>query len=77
MAKKTNNKRKAIKFKAITFKLSARQKRSLDKNCRARHTTPIKLIKKSIDDYLSLRVEEKPVTYILPNQLNLFDDLEE
>lgn len=74
MAKKAKKKRKVVKFKPITFKLSARQKRSLDKNCRARHTTPIKLIKKSIDNFLSLRVEEKPVSYVSPNQLNLFED---
>lgn len=74
MAKKTKKKRKVVKFKPITFKLSARQKRSLDKNCRARHTTPIKLIKKSIDNFLSLKVEEKPVQYVSPNQLNLFED---
>jgi hypothetical protein len=74
MAKKAKKKRKVVKFKPITFKLSARQKRSLDKNCRARQTTPIKLIKKSIDNFLSLRVEEKPVSYVSPNQLNLFED---
>ncbi|MBE0638131.1 MAG: hypothetical protein IH598_06415 [Bacteroidales bacterium] len=74
MAKKAKKKRKVTKFKPIVFKLSARQKKSLDKNCRARNTTTIKLIKKSIDHYLSLRVEEKPVQYISPNQLNLFED---
>lgn len=74
MATKAKRKRKAVKYKQITFKLSARQKKSLDKNCRLRHTTPIKLIKKSIDNFLSLKVEEKPVQYISPNQLNLFSD---
>ena len=74
MAKKAKKKRKVVKFKPITFKLSARQKKSLDKNCRLRRTTPIKLIKKSIDNFLSLKVEEKPVQYISPNQLNLFTD---
>lgn len=76
MAKKAKKKRKVTKFKSVVFKLSARQKKSLDKNCRARKTTTIKLIKKSIDHYLSLKVEEKPIQYISPNQLNLFEDQE-
>lgn len=76
MAKKAKKKRKITKFKSVVFKLSARQKKSLDKNCRARKTTTIKLIKKSIDHYLSLKVEEKPIQYISPNQLNLFEDQE-
>jgi hypothetical protein len=74
MAKKTKKKRKVAKYKPISFKLSERQKKSLDKNCKARSTTPIKLIKKSIDHYLSLRAEEKPIRYASPNQLNLFDE---
>lgn len=76
MAKKAK-KKKGNKFKRISFHLTVRQKQSLDKNCRIRSTTPIKLIKKSIDHYLSLQVEEKPVPYHAPNQLNLFDDEEE
>jgi hypothetical protein len=32
------------------------------------------LIKKSIDAYLSLRINEDPVAYVSPNQLNLFSD---
>lgn len=75
MAKKAK-KRKVNKFKPITFKLTVRQKKSLDKNCKIRKTTPIKLIKKSIDHYLSLQVEEKPIQYHSPNQLNLFDNEE-
>lgn len=76
MVKKAKKKRKPVKYKTITFKLSTRQKKSLDKNCRARNTTIIKLIKKSIDHYLSLKIEEKPVQQIPPNQLNLFEDHE-
>jgi exonuclease I len=75
MAKKAK-KRKPIVFKPVTFKLTARQKKSLEKNCKARSTTPIKLIKKSIDNYLSLTVAEKPMQYVSPNQLNLFEDEE-
>ncbi len=75
MAKKAK-KRKPVVFKPVTFKLTTRQKKSLEKNCKARNTTPIKLIKKSIDNFLSLTVEEKPVQYVSPNQLNLFEDEE-
>ncbi len=77
MASKRKKKRKAVKYRAITFKLTDRQKKSLEKNSKVRRTTPIKLIKKSIDHYLSLQAEEKPPNYATPNQLDLFEEDEE
>jgi len=72
MAPKRKKKRKVTKYKIISFKLTARQKKSLDKNCQARRTTPVRLIKHSIDHYLSLMEEAKPPVYVTPNQLELF-----
>lgn len=77
MANNRRKKRKITKYRAITFKLSDRQRKSLEKNSRIRKTTPIKLIKRSIDHYLSLQAEEKPPDYVTPNQLELFEVPEE
>jgi hypothetical protein len=45
---KKNKKRKATKFKTIKIKVSAKQKKSLENFCKARRTTPNKIIKKAI-----------------------------
>jgi hypothetical protein len=46
--KKAKKKRKPVKFKTITIKVTARQKKSLMNYSKSRHTTPVKLIKKAI-----------------------------
>ena len=66
-------KRKKVKFKTVTFKLSSRQKRSLINYCEARKTTPNKLIKKAIRRYIEFYAREVPPEYfITENQLDLF-----
>lgn len=65
--------RKPIKYKTVAFKLSAKQMKSLRNYCRARKTTPTKLIKKRIRYYtenFSHQVPEK--YYVTHNQLDLF-----
>ncbi len=74
MAAKRRKKRKPIRYKTITFKLTARQKKSLEANSKARKTTPIKLIKKSIGHYLTLQPEDPAPNYATPNQLDLFEE---
>ena len=44
--------RKPVKFKVVTIKVTARQKKSLVNYCISHHTTPNKLIKKAIRPYL-------------------------
>jgi hypothetical protein len=46
--KKIKKSRKAVKYKVITFKVTAQQKKSLMNVSKSRHTTPNKLIKKAI-----------------------------
>ncbi|HPE86214.1 MAG: hypothetical protein EOL88_06300 [Bacteroidia bacterium] len=70
---KKRRKNKTV-YKEISFKLSSRQKKSLMNYCRARHTTPIKLIKKSIRNYIELYADAAPEPIPMPNQLDLFDD---
>lgn len=75
MAVKKSKKRKKIRYSEIRIKLSMRQKRSLINYCRARRTTPNKLIKKMIRPYISNYAKEVPEEYyITENQLELFDE---
>ena len=72
-----NKKRKHrnYKYHAITFKLSAGQYRSLRNYCEARKTTPIKLIKRNIERFISNYEYEIPQDlYLTENQLNLFEE---
>jgi len=71
------SRRKKHKYKVVCFKLSAKQMKSLKNYCRARKTTPTKLIKKSIRYYtenFSQEVSQK--YYVTSNQLDIFDDSE-
>jgi hypothetical protein len=74
MAALRKKKRRPIKYRAITFKLTARQKKSLEVNCKVRKTTPIKLIKRSIQHFLSLQPDFRPPDYVTANQLDLFEE---
>lgn len=68
--RKTRNR----KFKTVTFKLSPKQMKSLNNYCRARKTTPTKLIKKNIRIYTEHFAREVPEKYhITHNQLDLFE----
>lgn len=65
------------KYHAVTFKLTSGQYKSLKNYCKARRTTPIKLIKKSIDRFISHYEYEVPAElYVTENQLDLFEEVE-
>jgi len=69
--------RKKHKYKVVSFKLSAKQMKSLKNYCRARKTTPTKLIKRSIKYYTGNFSKEVPRKYyVTSNQLDIFDDSE-
>ena len=75
MAKKSR-KQKKIKYKKITFKLSAKQKRIIDRCCQLEKTTPNKFIKSAINDYVMKyadRIAEQDANVVSENQLALFD----
>lgn len=75
MATGKNKKRKKVRYSEVRIRLSMKQKRSLVNYCRARKTTPNKLIKKMIRPYISNYAVEVPEEYyITENQLDLFDD---
>ena len=71
--RKGRKKRKAIKYRVIKLKVTAKQKRSLDNYCKARKLTPVRAIKKAINPILvrwaDVSVNENSVAV---NQLDLF-----
>ena len=71
---KRKKKRKPLKFKPVVFKLTVRQKKSLEVHCRERNLTMIKLIKKSINDFLTLPMHDHVEYQVSPNQLDLFEN---
>ncbi len=67
--------RKKSKYKEVRFKLSDKQMKSLTNYCKARKTTPTKLIKKSIRYYIENFSNEVPQKYYATaNQLDIFED---
>jgi ABC-type uncharacterized transport system involved in gliding motility auxiliary subunit len=67
--------RRNYKYHAITFKLSSGQYRSLRNYCKARKTTPIKLIKRNIERFITAYEYEVPTDiYLTENQLELFSE---
>jgi hypothetical protein len=77
MAQKRKKSVKRKKYKTVTFKLTDRQKKSLDKYSRARNMTPLKLIKRSIENFISLDYDVPPPKAPCPqNQLDLFTEID-
>jgi len=71
--KKKKKSRKPLRYKTITLKITAQQKKSLVNFSRSRRTTPNKIIKKAIrpflQNYLHLEVNNY---HEKVNQLELF-----
>jgi len=77
MGQNKKKRRRNYKYHAITFKLSDGQYCSLRNYCKARKTTPIKLIKKNIERFISYYEYGVPEELCLcENQLDLFDELQ-
>ncbi|MBG0782911.1 MAG: hypothetical protein H0S84_11640 [Bacteroidales bacterium] len=76
MAKRSKSaKRRRRKFKTITFKLTEGQYKSLSNYCKARKTTPIKLIKSNIGRFITAYTYDVPPNfYVTENQLELFHE---
>ncbi len=75
MAARRKRKLKPLVFKTISFKLTVRQRKSLRNYCKARKTTPTKLIKKMIRPYIDNYAVSVPEEYfITENQLDLFKE---
>ncbi len=78
MPVRRKRRRRRTTYKTVTFKLSTRQKRSLRNYCKARKTTPTKLIKKMINPFINNYAESVPEElFITENQLDLFEEKNE
>lgn len=74
---KKKKSRRKYKYHAVTFKLTSGQYKSLKNYCKARKTTPIKLVKRSIERFISHYEYEVPAElYLTENQLDLFEEIE-
>ena len=72
---KSKHHHRSYKYHAITFKLSQGQYKSLKNYCKARKTTPIKVIKKNIERFISHYEYGVPQEmYLCENQLDLFEE---
>lgn len=72
--KKAKKSRKPLKFKTITIKVTARQKKSLINFCKSRRSTPNKMLKKAIRPWLQNYADlEVNMTSERVNQLALFE----
>lgn len=68
-------KRKPIKFRQVSFKLTDGQKAALDKFCVTHHTTPVRYIKWLVNSQVEkYRPELPPPSFVTENQLELFND---
>ncbi|HOV11047.1 MAG TPA: hypothetical protein PLL90_04725 [Bacteroidales bacterium] len=77
-APQKKKKKRKIRYKKFEFKLSEKQKSIIDKFCHAKKTSPNKMIKTAIRDYISKFADSLPEEdYISENQLQLFDVEEE
>ena len=73
--KRSKKRRRKVRYSTVTFKLTLSQKKSLLNYCKARRTTPTKLIKKHIRKYLEKFAFEVPEEYyVTENQLDMFEE---
>ena len=73
MSKSKKNIKRKNRFKTFSFKLSVRQFKSLKNYSIIKGTTPIKVIKDRIHEYIEEYSDEKiGKEVIIKNQLNLF-----
>jgi hypothetical protein len=70
--------KRKVKYKRYTLMLSEKQKKIIDRYCELRKTSPNKLIKTAIKEYLQHHASALPQEEeISENQLCLFDEDEE
>jgi hypothetical protein len=73
MARK-KRRRKPIRFRQITFKLTEGQKAALDRYCKTYRTTPIRFIKALVNGHVErYRPDSPPPNFVTENQLELFE----
>ena len=72
-ASKRKPKRKRVKYRKMTFKLTDMQYRALVVYCRRYKTTPIRYLKTIVNQQVERYKQElPPASYVSENQLELF-----
>ncbi len=70
----SRRKRKVIKFRQISFKLTEYQKKALDRYCKTNKLTPVRFMKALINEHVErFRDQVRTPSYVTENQLELFD----
>lgn len=72
--------RKVRKFRQVSFKFTAQQKKRVDAFCIKHETSPVNMYKKAIMLYLSNNgygIHKHPEPVIGPNQMSIFDFVED
>jgi hypothetical protein len=70
----SGRKRKAIKFRQVSFKLTEYQKKALDRYCKSNKMTPVRFMKALINGHVErYREQAPPQSYVTDNQLELFE----
>lgn len=72
-AKKKKTKRKKIKYFKYELKLSKPEKEKIELYCKVRKTTPNRLFKNALRDYMKRFGELKIPEPVSKNQMNIFD----
>ena len=71
---KKSTKRKKIRYRKVSLKITAVQKKKIDRFCLFHQTTMNRFVKKAIRDYLEMHGADIPEeTPVVKNQLKLFD----
>jgi len=73
IAKTNKKKRKKIKYFKFELKLSKPEKENIELFCLVKKTTPNKLIKNAIRDYMKRFGNLKRPEVVEKNQMNIFD----
>ena len=75
---KRHKKRKKIRYRKMNLKITEKQKKQMLRFCRAKRTTPVRLIKKALLEYMERYGADIPEEVVVSkNQLKLFDPAEE
>ncbi len=72
--RRSKRKRKGLKYKDVSFKLTVQQKKALDKYCKQNNLTPVRFMKALVNSHVArYREGDPPPSYVTKNQLKLFD----
>ncbi len=70
---KKKPKRKKVKYKKLSLKITAFQLEAMTKFCNRHKTTPVRFLKSLVQKQAAKYKAEMPISYTSPNQLQLFD----